>query len=237
MIRILWKEYVTDLLGTREDAQLVKGNQELITDSVTKEEMRAALEKMMLDKAAVHDDDINKEWNNIAKTIQRAAEEALCKRPRINKKKRLKIRNKKLEKVINQKKVAYQKYLQNRSVQTYNEHKKKRNVTKLKIQQSHRESWKKWTKKLEHDLHTRQAFEYRAIANVNKDEKDKARINNIKEEELLKHCKKLWYDNQYQNQEDLEESDIQKVDDLTIEELNHALTIKQKSKSPGKRWY
>ncbi|KAF2888842.1 hypothetical protein ILUMI_17331 [Ignelater luminosus] len=48
----IWREYFMDLLKTEQDAQLMEEKQKLTTDPVTKEEMRAALKKMKLGKAA-----------------------------------------------------------------------------------------------------------------------------------------------------------------------------------------
>lgn len=93
---------------------------------------------------------------------------------------------------------------------------------------------KKWIQELEQDLQGRQTFAYKAIKNLNRNEKERARINNLEEAEWLKYYDKLWCNKNQQNEEeDVETQHIYGIDNITLEELNRALKISKNRKAPG----
>jgi hypothetical protein len=73
-------------------------------------------------------------------------------------------------------------------------------VKKL-VQKASREAWDQYVSTLEHDIHGRQNFVYKVIKHLNKEGKDTANIQVIKEEERYSFFKNLYTNNKYVHKE------------------------------------
>lgn len=178
-------------------------------------------------------DNINEEWNNIKKCIEKSANEAIGTKRRYRKRKGLRIWNEELAEVINKKKISYKKYLQNPTLANEEEYKAIRNTAKDLTRKAHQQSWERFVSNIEHDIHGRQTMAYKVLKHLNANEKDTARIYPIEDEKWEKHYQNLWCAKKPFREENCNTQHRNDVDLITISELRNALMKLKNRKACG----
>ena len=110
---------------------------------------------------------IDKEWENIKISIKKAANEAIGTKKKYRRKKGLRIWNEEIKNAIENKRTAYQKYLQNPSEETFETYKTKRNIAKTMVSKTHKESWDRFISRIESDIFGEQSMAYKVLKHLN----------------------------------------------------------------------
>lgn len=178
------------------------------------------------------DNNINQEWNNIKEAIIKAATEVLGTRKKSFNKRRLKYWDDEIKELIDNKKQAYLKLMNQPDNQDLRiDYKRKSAVVKKKVRQIKRDSWEQYISEIEHDVNGRQDKAYKIMKYLNKEDKDSLEINAISEDNWLQYYKTLWTNND-DNNWILSEADVN-VDPITMEELQEELKLSHNKKTPG----
>jgi len=122
---------------------------------------------------------IDKEWENIQIAIKKAANEAIGTKKKYRRKKGLRIWNEEIKNVIENKRTAYQKYLQNPSEENFETYKIKRNIAKIIVSKAHKESWDTFISRIKSDNYGEQSMAYKVLKHLNRTNKDTIEISNI----------------------------------------------------------
>jgi len=104
---------------------------------------------------------IDKEWDNIQIAIKKAANEAIGTKKKYRRKKGLRIWNEESKDAIENKRTAYQKYLQNPSEENFETYKIKRNTAKTIVSKTHKDSWDRFISRIEYDIFGEQSMAYK----------------------------------------------------------------------------
>ena len=107
-------------------------------------------------------------------------------------KRRLILWNEDIKNVIENKKMAYLRYLTTRAWTDKMEYKRLVAIVKRETRKIKRQCWETVLSRIEHDLHWRQIYAYRIIRNINRTEKDNLQLNPIVERTRLDYYQKLW---------------------------------------------
>jgi hypothetical protein len=122
---------------------------------------------------------IDKEWENIKTAIKKAANEAIGTKKKYRRKKGLRIWNEEIKNAIENKRTAYQKYLQNPSEENFETYKIKRNIAETIFSKTHKESWDRFISRIESDIFGEQSMAYKVPKHLNRKNKDTIEINII----------------------------------------------------------
>lgn len=179
--------------------------------------------------------DVEMEWNNLEEVIYKTALEALGTRKKRKKNKGLSIWNDEIAKLIQQKKLAYLRWLSTKLDNDKIEYKKLCAIVKREIRKIQNESWNTYLSNIEHKVYGNSSTAYRAIKHLNRDEKDMANINNIPDQVWLEFYKNLWTTSVKEMNENNKNNnkDLMEVDLITYEELKTTLASFKNKKSPG----
>lgn len=177
---------------------------------------------------------IEEEWQIIKNCIEKAAQEAIGRKNKFRSKKGLRIWNPEIENAIKEKQKAYKQWLQQKNEESKQIYKEKRNQAKTIVRNAHQNSWEKFISEIEDDIHGRQDFAYKVIKQLNKTEKDVARLNIIGKDRWIKHYKELWLE-ETESETDInnEKTEMQEIDGITFEELKEAIEHTKNRKATG----
>jgi len=137
---------------------------------------------------------------------------------------------------IENKRTAYQKYLQNPSEENLETYKIKRNIVKTIVSKTHKEFWDRFISRIESDIFGEQSMAYEVLKHVNQTNRDTVEINNIEDQIWIKHYKNLWYKNSPQNDSDEQETTSTPsagIDEISDEELEQSLKSMKNRKGAG----
>lgn len=176
-------------------------------------------------------DNVNEEWESLKLCIEKSANEVLGRKRKFRKRKGLRIWNEEIEKAIKEKKIAYNKYIQLSTPESYTDYKSKRNYAKDLTRTAHQQSWEKYVSEIEHDVHGRQLVAYKILKHLSSSEKDTVKLNIIADETWKKHYEKLWCNPNIVTEEDA--SEYYTVDAITLIELRQALKETKNRKACG----
>src|SRR5215469_5511145 len=179
---------------------------------------------------------IDKEWENIKIAIKKAANKAIGTKTKYRRKKGLRIWNEEIRNVIANKRTAYQIYLQNPSEENFEAYKIRRNIAKIILSKTHKESWDRFISRIETDIFGEQSMAYKVLKHLNRTNKDTIEINNIQDQKWINHYKDLWCTNSLQNDNDEPETTsatLTGIDEISDEELEQSLKSMKKRKAPG----
>ena len=111
---------------------------------------------------------IEKEWENMKIATEKAANEATGTKKKYRRKKGLRIWNEEIKYAIENKRAAYQKYLQNPSEENFETYKIKRNIAKTIVSKTHKESWDRFISRTETDIFGEQSMAYKVLKHLNR---------------------------------------------------------------------
>jgi hypothetical protein len=134
--------------------------------------------------------EIDTDWRKIKEAITKAAEESIGYKNWKNRK-WLQTWNEEIQLAIEEKKASHRKYLQNKTVEQYIEHKKHRAIVR-KMTQRQRDDWDKSVKTLERDITGTQRRGFKIFKQLQLQERDKLKIDPITNTEWKKCYGKLW---------------------------------------------
>ena len=178
------------------------------------------------------EDNIEKEYRNIKNIILKTSREVLGTRRNVKKKKGLNYWNEEIERAIKEKKIAYMRYLQDRSQENERNYKLKRNIAKAKVKESNQESWNKFLATIEHDIYGRQNIAWKVMRHLKSTDRDVAKLTCIPKEEWTKYYSELLHD---EDIEDVLEDEIEEktVDMITLDEMQEEIRKMKNRKAPG----
>jgi hypothetical protein len=173
---------------------------------------------------------IDKEWENTKIAIKTAANEAIGTKKK-HRRKSLRIWNEEIKNAIENKRTAYQKYLQNPSEENFETYKTKRNIAKTMVSKTHKESWDRFTNRIESDIFGDENMAYKVLKHLNRTNKDKIEIN-IEDQKWIKYYKNLWCTNSPQNDDELEATSTPSagIDEIS-DELEQSLKLMKNRKA------
>ena len=137
-------------------------------------------------------DNIEDEWDTLQSILKQAAKESLGEKRKWRKKKGLRKWDDEIEKVIQDKREAYKKYLSSKKEEDKIDYHKKRAIAKREVRKNHRQSWEEFVAYLENDITRPQQQTYKILKKLNNEVKDNLRINVISQETWLKYFQQLW---------------------------------------------
>lgn len=191
-------------------------------------------------------DDINQEWNNIKNCIHQAATEAVGKKKKFRRRAGLRIWNDEIEQAIKEKQQAYLRTLQNNSEEIREIYVEKRNRARAIVRRAHQESWDRLISNIEHDIHGRQEVAYKLMRQLNKQERDTARLHTIDKEAWIQHYRELWTDGADNGKKDESDTDclsrfsggdcsntLYTGDPITLTEVQEAVKQMKNRKATG----
>jgi DNA repair photolyase len=114
------------------------------------------------------------EWRNIKTIISQAADKSMGKYKAFTQNKKLKILADTIKLSVQQKKLAYKKYLQTKKINKETEYKSTRANAKREIKKRHHKSWEQFTSHLEHDIYKIKPNTFKLLNHMNKDIKESA---------------------------------------------------------------
>ena len=97
-------------------------------------------------------EDVETEWINITNIIKQTGYESLGTKKKWLRRKGLRNWNDNIEKIVNDKREAYKKFLNSRKEVDKIEYKLKRAITKREVCKYHRKNWEKFVSFLENDI-------------------------------------------------------------------------------------
>lgn len=174
---------------------------------------------------------INEEWEELKGTILQAASESLGTRNKNYNKKRLKVWNDDIAKLVKDKKDAYLKYLNLKTDENLIEYKKLSAIVRREVRKIKRTSWEKYISDIEHDVHGRQDKAYKILKHLNNQTRDNLKLNLIPQEEWTSYFKDLWTE---ETDEEIVSTLIdENVDPISFEELETTINNSKNKKTPG----
>jgi len=93
--------------------------------------------------------------------MKKAANEPIGIKKKYRRKKGLRIWNEEIKNAIENKRTAYQKYLQNPNQENFETYKIKGNMAKTKVFETHKESWDRFISRIESDILGKKAWSIR----------------------------------------------------------------------------
>ena len=122
---------------------------------------------------------------------------------------------------VQQKKLAFKKYLQTKTLDTEIEYKHRRAIANREIRKRHHKSWEQFLSHLESDIYKIKPNKFKLLKHMNIDIKESANINpRPSKAAFLHYYKELWTNNSlqenYWNRDDVD-------DKITMEELKEEL--------------
>jgi predicted DsbA family dithiol-disulfide isomerase len=111
---------------------------------------------------------IDKEWENIKTAMKKAANEPIGIKKKYRRKKGLRIWNEEIKNAIENKRRAYQKYLQNPSEENFETYKITRNIAKTIFSKTHKESWDRFISRIESDIFGEKSMAYKVLKHLNR---------------------------------------------------------------------
>jgi len=169
-------------------------------------------------------------------TIKKAANEAIGTKKKFRNKKGLRIWNEEIKNSIENKRTAYQKYLQNPSEGNLKTYKIKRNMAKTIVSKTHKESWNRFICRIEVHIFGEQSMDYKVLKHLNRTNKDTIEISNLDDKKCIEHYKRLWLSNSPQNDNDEPETiptPSAEIDEISDEEFVQSLKSIENRKAAG----
>jgi Glu-tRNA(Gln) amidotransferase subunit E-like FAD-binding protein len=157
---------------------------------------------------------------------KKAANEEIGTKKVFRSKKGLRIWNGEIKNAIENKRTAYQKYLQNPSEENLETYKIKRNMAKTIVSKTHKESWNRFMCRIEVDIFGEQSMAYKVLKHLNRTNKDTIETSNLEDQKCIEHYKRLWRSNspQYNNDEpETTPTPSVEIDEISDEELEQSL--------------
>lgn len=179
---------------------------------------------------------IDKEWESIKTAIKKAANEATGTKKKYRKRKGLRIWNEEIKNVIENKRRAYQKYLQHPTKENLETYKIKRNIAKTIVSKTHNESWDRFMCNIETDIFGEQSMAYKVLKHLNWTNRDTIKINTIEDKNWIEHYKSLWCSNSLQsNNDEPGNTSIpsEEIDKISNEELKQSFKLMKNRKAAG----
>jgi hypothetical protein len=136
--------------------------------------------------------DIEEEWGNLTYILEQAATKSIGLRNKWHRKKGFQKLDEYIEKVINEKRLEFKKYLSTQRLEDEVEYKRKRAISKREVRKRHREMWDNFVARLERDVTKPNPPTFKILKKLRTDIRENVKIHSIKTDIWLDYFKNLW---------------------------------------------
>lgn len=214
-----------------------KFNTESLREDSTRDLYQRRLNEKISQNIITLEDSVDMAWNKIKQNIIHSAKEAIGQRKiNINGRKNTKPWfTEEVKDLSKEKKMAYIRYINNRSPEEYQKYKVIRNRTNDGIKQLKKEYWERFSVEMEHDLYGCQKRIWNMLRKRKKNVTEEVQMNNITTETWTTYYQNLYSnctDNREEQRQEYQET-YDEGDAITMEEVQTAVQQLKNRKSPG----